>query len=46
MIEEVNTQVENLRNIAKMKQLTTGYTLIKMVYLKDEIEYLLKWPEL
>ena len=50
VIEEVNTQVENLKNIAKMKafrsNLQQGILLNKMVHLKKEIEQLLKWPEL
>ena len=50
VIEEVSTQVENLKNIAKMKafrsNLQQSIFLNKMVYLKEEIEQLLKWPEL
>ena len=41
--------VKNLKNIAKMKAfrsyLQQGILLNKMVYLKEEIEQLLKWPE-
>ena len=50
VIEEVNTQVENLKNIAKIKvfrsNLQQGIILNKMVYLKEKIEQLLKWSEL
>ena len=50
VIEVVSTQVENLKNIAKMtafrSNLQQGIFLNKMVYLKEEIEQLLKWPEL
>ena len=50
VIEEVSTQVENFKNIAKIKtfksNLQQGILLNKMVYLKEGIEQLLKWPEL
>ena len=50
VIEKVNTQVEILKNIAKMKAFTSnlhqGILLNKMVYLKEEIEQLLKRSEL
>ena len=50
MIEEVSKQVENLKNIAIAKafrsNLQQGILLNKMVYLKEEIKQLLKWPEL
>ena len=46
VIEEVSTQVENLKNIAKMKafrsNLQQSILLNKMVYLKEEIEQFLK----
>ena len=49
VIEEVSTQVENLKNIAKIKTFRSNLQkgiLNKMVYLKEKIEQLLKWPEL
>ena len=50
VIEKVNTQVEILKNIAKMKAFTSnlqqGILPNKMVNLKKELEQLLKWPEL
>ena len=50
VIEEVSTQVENLKNIANIKalrrNLQQGILLNKMVYLKEEIEQMLKWPDL
>ena len=50
VIEEGNTQVEILKNIAKMKAFTNNIQqdihLNKIVYLNEELEKLLKWPEL
>ena len=50
VIEEGNTQVEILKNIAKMKAFTNNIQqdilLNKMVYLKEELEQLLECLEL